>query len=279
MRTEKRMAGYNPYNPFSCSSQKPDSELLDCACLSSATHAYNKEIDMGLADLHVHSIYSYDGTASVPAVLSRARQIGLNVIAITDHDDIKGSLKALELAQLYGVEVIPGIEITTAEGDLLALNVASVIPRGQPLIETVLQVQAAGGFCIAPHPMANGLGMKSLNAYSILRALRNPGVARTLIAIETYNATAIDRMSNHYARILADRLNMTQTGSSDAHVVDAIGLGATEFEGHTAQELIEALRAGEVRIHKKKAWNTVHILGSWAANYVGSAFARLANTA
>lgn len=232
---------------------------------------------MGLADLHVHSIHSYDGTATVPAILSRARQIGLNVIAITDHDEVNGSLKALELAPLYGVEVIPGIEITTAEGDLLALNITRLIPHGQSLIETLLQVRAAGGFCIAPHPLAGGFGMKSLNAYSILRALRNPEAAETLVAIETYNATTIDRMSNHYARILADRLKYTQTGSSDAHVVEAIGLGATEFEGSTAAELIEALSSGNVRIRKQKEWNTAHILGSWAANYVSSAFTRLAN--
>src|SRR4030095_4595831 len=160
---------------------------------------------MGLADLHIHTIYSYDGTAPVAAVLRQAKRAGLDVIAITDHDEITGSLKALELAHQYGVEVIPGIEITTAEGDLLALNITKKVERGQSLIETVLQVAEACGFCIAPHPMAGGLGMKSLNAYSILRALRNPAVAQTLIAIETYNATTIDKMSNHYAHILADR--------------------------------------------------------------------------
>ena len=63
---------------------------------------------MGLADLHIHTIYSYDGTASVPAVLTRARQMGLDVIAITDHDEIIGSLKAVELAPAFGMEVIPG---------------------------------------------------------------------------------------------------------------------------------------------------------------------------
>ncbi len=232
---------------------------------------------MGLADLHIHSIHSYDGTATVPAILNRARQAGLNVIAITDHDEIKGSLKALDLAPAYGVDVIPGVEITTAEGDLLALNVTRLIAHGQPLIETLLQVREAGGFCIAPHPMAGGFGMKSLNAYSILRALRNPAAAETLVAIETYNATTIDRMSNHYARLLADRLNYTQTGSSDAHVIEAIGLGATEFEGTTAAQLIAALYEGNVRIQKKKQWNPAYILGSWAANYVGSAFTRLAH--
>jgi predicted metal-dependent phosphoesterase TrpH len=53
---------------------------------------------MGLADLHIHTVYSYDGTASVPAVLARAKQVGLDVIAITDHDEIRGALRAFELA-------------------------------------------------------------------------------------------------------------------------------------------------------------------------------------
>jgi predicted metal-dependent phosphoesterase TrpH len=231
---------------------------------------------MGLADLHIHTIYSYDGTASVPAVLKRAKQAGLDVIAVTDHDEIAGSLKALELASAYGVEIIPGTEVTTSEGDLLALNVTEKIPHARPLTETILKVGELGGFCIAPHPMAGGFGMKSLSAYSILKALRNTDVARILIAIETYNATTIDRMSNHYARILAERLDIAQTASSDAHVVEAIGLGVTEFEGHSAQDLVEALKRKDVRIRKQKEWNSIRILGSWAANYVGSAFARLA---
>ena len=234
---------------------------------------------MGLADLHVHTIYSYDGTASVTAVLKRARQIGLDVIAITDHDEINGSIKALELASKYDVEVIPGVEVTTAEGDLLALNVKKSIPRGLPLIDTVLIAGELGGICIAPHPMAGGLGMKSLSAYSILRALRNPDVAKVLIGIETYNATAIDRMSNHYARILAGRLGIAQVACSDAHVVEAIGLGATRFEGQTAKDLLESLKKGNVQHSMQKEWSSLRILGSWAANYLGSAFTRLAGAA
>jgi len=234
---------------------------------------------MGLADLHMHTIYSYDGTASVPAALKRAKQIGLDVIAITDHDEIAGSLKALELAPKYGVEVISGIEITTAEGDLLAFDITKKVERDLPLIETVLKVGELGGFCIAPHPMAGGLGMKSLNAYSILRALRNAEAAQILIGIETYNATTIDKMSNHYASILGSQLNIAQTASSDAHVIETIGLGATEFEGHTAQDLINALRDGNVGQRKQKEWNSAYILGFWATQYIGSAFTRLANPA
>jgi hypothetical protein len=136
---------------------------------------------MGLADLHIHTIYSYDGSALVPAILKRARQVGLDVIAITDHDEIIGSLRALDLASSCDIEVIPGIEVTTAEGDLLALNVTEKIQRGLALIDTVLKVGELGGFCIAPHPMAGGPGMKSLRADSISMALRRPDVSRILV--------------------------------------------------------------------------------------------------
>lgn len=232
---------------------------------------------MGLADLHIHTIYSYDGTASIPAVLARAQKLGLNVISITDHDEIMGSLKALELASRYGIEVIPGMEITTAEGDLLAYNICQKVERDLPLIETILKVGELGGFCIAPHPMAGGFGMKSLSAYSIMKALRNREAARTLIGIETYNATTIDKMSNHYAHILGEHLNTAKLGNSDAHVTEMIGLGMTEFNGHTAKDLVKAIRARKTSIQKKKEWNSIHILTSWAANYVGSAFIRFSS--
>ncbi len=232
---------------------------------------------MGLADLHMHTIYSYDGTATVPAVLRRAKEIGLDVIAITDHDEIGGALEAMKLASHYGVEVIPGIEITTAEGDLLALFITEKVDAGLSLIDTVLKVRELGGVCVAPHPMAGGMGMKSLSAISILKALRNHKVAETLIGIETYNATAIDRASNHYARIFANRLkNIAQTGSSDAHVVEAIGLGATEFPGKTGADLRSALRSDATKVRRQKEWSTARILGSWVTNYVGSVFSRLA---
>lgn len=233
---------------------------------------------MGLADLHLHTIYSYDGTAPLPAVLTRAKQLGLDVIAITDHDEIAGALKAAEIAPLYGVEVIPGIEITTAEGDLLALFIKEKVAAGLSLVETVLKVRELGGVCIAPHPMAGGMGMKSLNAKSILKALRNQKVAETLIGIETYNGTSIDRVSNHSASLFSNRLKLARTGSSDAHILETIGFGATEFEGETAADLLAALKNRTTKVRKRNEWGMFKILGSWALNYLGSLFARRAIT-
>jgi predicted metal-dependent phosphoesterase TrpH len=232
---------------------------------------------MGLADLHIHTIYSYDGTASVPAVLAQAKQVGLDVIAITDHDEVKGALKAFELAPQFGIEVIPGIEITTAEGDLLALFVTEKITPGLSLIETILKVGEAGGICIAPHPMARGAGMKSLSGPSIIRALDHPRTSRILMGIETYNATALDRESNLLAQKLwAECPESAQVGNSDAHILRAIGTGATEFLGHTAADLLDALWVGATDVRRGVPMSSVQMLGTWAVNFVISTPARLA---
>jgi predicted metal-dependent phosphoesterase TrpH len=232
---------------------------------------------MGLADLHIHTIYSYDGTAPVAAVLNRAQEVGLNVIAITDHDEIKGSLKAFDLAPRFGIEVIPGIEITTAEGELLGLFVTEKIEPNLSLIGTILKVGEAGGICIAPHPMARGMGMKSLSRASIRNAMQHPEASRILLGIETYNATALDRESNAHAQTLAaEHSNLTQVGNSDAHILETIGLGATEFLGYTAANLLDALWIGATEVRRGMQLGSARILGSWALSYVLSAPARAA---
>ena len=76
---------------------------------------------MGLADLHMHTIYSYDGTATIPAVLRRAHEIGLDVIAITDHDEIGGALEAVMLPSLAKVaNAITGLARAHADTAMLA---------------------------------------------------------------------------------------------------------------------------------------------------------------
>lgn len=89
---------------------------------------------MGFADLHIHSIYSYDGTASISAILKYASDsTRLNVIAITDHDSMQGVAEALDLAPKYNLVVIPGCEVSSKDGHVVALYIRQPIPAGLPL--------------------------------------------------------------------------------------------------------------------------------------------------
>ena len=149
------------------------------------------------------------------------------------------------------------------------------MPAGLPLIETLHRVGDQGGFCVAPHPGTTGMSMKSLSAYSIFQALRDEDARRILIGIETYNASLLDRRGNLSAMIWAEHLDMAQTGSSDAHVLDAIGLGATIFPGSSISDLVLALKAGTTVVQRGPEWNAFQVLGKWAANYLMSAPAHI----
>ncbi len=194
---------------------------------------------MSKADLHIHTTYSWDGMMTPAAALKAARIAGLDVIAITDHDEIGGAFEALELAGKYGLEVIPGIEITTADGHLLALFVHQLIPPGLPLIETLLRIGAQGGLAIAPHPVAPMT--HSLGRRPICDALAHADASQVLVGMEVFNGGLPYRRSNLGAKVLADSLPIAQVGSSDAHIFWSVGLGATEFSGRTAADFRRAL--------------------------------------
>jgi hypothetical protein len=93
---------------------------------------------VGRADLQLHSDLG-DGLASPEAILDAAERVGLDVIALTDHDDIRGAFLLRDIAARRSspIEIVPGVEVTTRNGHLLALWVEDEIPMFAPLAATV----------------------------------------------------------------------------------------------------------------------------------------------
>jgi predicted metal-dependent phosphoesterase TrpH len=194
--------------------------------------------DMGKADLHIHTVHS-DGMGTVSAVLEAASYTDLDIIAVTDHDRVTGALEALDLAPRYGITVIPGMEITTAEGHLLALYVTRAIPRGLSLRESVLRVAEQGGLCVAAHPTAAWIG--SIKAPNLLWALTDSDVAHTLVGLEVYNGGLPYLRNNQRAHDLGLRTGLASVANSDSHLLWTIGMWATSFPGSTPADLRWAL--------------------------------------
>ncbi len=184
-------------------------------------------------DLHSHTQYSPDSTSPVHEVLQAARKSGLDGIAITDHNAIEGSLKAVEIAS--GLLVVPAVEVSTTEGHLIGLGVRTIIRAGLSVVETAEQIRAQGGLPIAAHPWRRrtGMGPQGISAAHIE-------------VIETFNARTWSR-NNAQALRFAQEGHQGQSGGSDAHTIEEVGAGYVElpYPVSDADTLIEALRKGD----------------------------------
>lgn len=200
---------------------------------------------LGIADLHVHTSRS-DGLASPEEVVLWAdAHTDLDVIAVTDHDDLRGALEAREAAERAGarLQVVPGMEITTRRGHLLALFLEQPVPSLRSLAYTIEAVHAQGGMCIVPHPLS--LLTPSVGRRSIDELLASARPARRPDAVELANPTPAAAMRRAAARRLnRARWRLPESGGSDAHFPEAIGSAVTRFPGRSAEDLRRALAAG-----------------------------------
>jgi predicted metal-dependent phosphoesterase TrpH len=217
---------------------------------------------MSYADLHIHTTYSHDGTCTVQQVLDYvANNTGLSIIAITDHDEIVGSLMAEILAPIYGLQVVTGSEITTADGHLLALFIRERVPAGLSLVETLHRIHQLGGIAIAAHPETRFT--HSLKRQTIFDALKDPIARQTLVGIEVFNAGLFRKESNQSAMQIAGEIDISLVASSDAHVEGLIGKGATGFAGRTTSDLREALVNHSTHIVQYQPVSSSYLVFSW----------------
>jgi predicted metal-dependent phosphoesterase TrpH len=218
-----------------------------------------------LVDLHCHSRFSADGVAEPEALVAEARAKGLNGFAITDHNtsacvdyfEQHGFLTRDGLP-VDGLLIIPGQEITTAEGHLLALGVR--LPndlKGIPALEAVELIHKHGGLAIPPHP------------YDRFRAgIREPVLdTLSLDGLEAFNAATTLKRYNRQAFAYAQARGLPMTAASDAHDSEALGTAYSILEATTfsVAGVLEAIRKGPALRQRyltpasalKKTWNNV----------------------
>lgn len=175
-------------------------------------------------DLHCHSWFSGDGVSSPESLIAAARKKGLHGFALTDHNTSDGCRYLLDkgLVREDGLPVddflvIPGVEVTTAEGHLLCLGVILPYLKGTPALEVCRMVHAMGGIAIPPHP------------YDLFRAGIRESVLDTLEmdALEVFNAATTLKRYNRQAFDYAQKKGLPMTAGSDAHHEAAIGTAFT----------------------------------------------------
>jgi predicted metal-dependent phosphoesterase TrpH len=196
-------------------------------------------------DCHLHTVASGDAVLTLEQLAERARQTGLDVVCITDHNVTSAAVAAAE--RDLGVRVIVGEEIRTPDGDMIGLFLTERIPYVLPVAEVVARIRAQGGLVYAPHPFDQ-------DRSSLGRVLPDLCAAGAVDIVEVFNAKIADQGPNERARALATAYALPGGAGSDAH--DAPGVGAAylempDFDGPASflAALADARVTGEFRPH------------------------------
>ncbi len=195
------------------------------------------------ADLHLHTDYSDGMMSPEETVVTISVETDLWVIAITDHDTADGALIARSFARKRGLplEVVVGQEVTTGEGDVLALFINESLPRFATAAEAVQAIHLQGGLAVAAHPFfVWGWAMESVH----LRIRTLP-----FDAIEARHGCPLSIIGNGAAHIVNHWFGqkLPEMGNSDAHIPYAAGQAFTWYQGHTAADLRTAIEQGHIR--------------------------------
>ena len=242
----------------------------------------------GRADLHMHTTFS-DGWPEPHQLVDHARSVGLDVIAVTDHDTIEGALRAADFAQgpflpIHGevarsaggaapegqggrrrVEVIIGEEVSSRDGHIVGLFLERRIRPGMSGAATVHAIHDQGGIAVAVHPFwrtqrrtrggpVHGVGWLAAEL--------------DFDAIEVENATPGFYFFNQLARRLNMGLGAAELGGSDAHILDAVGRAYTSFSGRTGKALRTAIESGKT-VAGRRRYRAVGLMryAAWGLNH------------
>lgn len=240
----------------------------------------NKKTRLGKADLHIHSHYS-DAEMSVKQILDYVQEkTDLDVIAICDHDTMKGAYEAVTLMEngSYHFELVLGEEITSQEGHIVGLFIEKEIPSDLPVAEVLKRIRAQGGIAIAAHPFYHSkmqhTKYATMDGIGATTLLKNN---KMFDAVEIVNATPTLSDENLGVSILNKTILFNaEVGSSDAHIPEAIGMGYTLFEGRTAADLRRSILEHQTRALYKN-WSYLGLL-KYAYFYMPRGLRLLAHT-
>ena len=195
------------------------------------------------ADLHVHTTYSSDSVITPKELVFYAKISGLNAVAVTDHDRVDGALK---IARETDFLIIPGTEVSSRHGHIVALNIQEQIPKDLGVDETVDRIHRQGGVAIACHPFA------------LFKGSIGKHVTAKFDAVEAINASAFPfNNSTRKANELAEQLKLPKTAGTDAHYGPVIGKAYTLVE---AEPNVESITNAILKAQCQPAGNAI----SWS---------------
>jgi predicted metal-dependent phosphoesterase TrpH len=189
-----------------------------------------------LFQLHLHTCASHDARASIEQYAIRAKKLKLAGFAVTDHDATVDLDEVQRVSAEHGITIIPGIEVSTPQGDLVGLFVSQK-PSSNHINDAARSIAEQDGVVYFPHPCRN----RSLDEvdYSVIDL------------IEIFNSRCRPD-ENVEAEELASAHNIHGISGADAHRVSDMGLATVSFDSENPDEVKRSLKAGHYNLHNLK---------------------------
>jgi predicted metal-dependent phosphoesterase TrpH len=159
-----------------------------------------------------------------------AKKRGLDGIAVTDHNEMRGALKAKKCNKDKDFEVVVGSEIKTNKGDVLAYYINEPI-KSRNLFEVLDEIKQQGSLAVVAHPFR--ILMPHLRFRYPLKEIRNK-----INGIECLNLRS-SFLANKQANNVCSKLKLAKTAGSDAHFSFELGRAATVFEGDLRKAILK----------------------------------------
>ncbi len=205
-------------------------------------------------ETHCHTHHSGDCLMTPRRLIELCRARGIQRLCVTDHNTARG---AFEMAALAPDLVIPGEELLTSQGELLALYIEQEVPPGLEPRETIERLRAQGAVISVPHPFDHHRsgGWREDELHAVL-----PFVD----AIETFNARSLLSAMNERAAALAREVELPAVIGSDAHSYGEVGRATMRMPACAdAEQFLENLPMAELR--PRRSSPLVHLASRWAA--------------
>lgn len=204
-------------------------------------------------ELHCHTKASEDSLVPVERYLSRCKTLGIDKIAITDHNEIKAAFEAKALAPDM---VIVGEEIQTSRGELLGYFMSEWIPPGLEPLETIDRLRDQNAVISIPHPLdpfrSKDWSQDDLEA-----------LVPYVDALETFNARCLGNKPNLEAAFFAIEHGLLMTAGSDAHTLDELGKATLVMPDFSDAEIFKAALSHAEQITELSPFYT-HLFSSFA---------------
>ena len=179
-------------------------------------------------DLHIHSKYSPDSLLKPEKIIKIAKNKGLDGVAITDHNTLKGGIEASKINRDSDFEIIVGSEIRTEYGDVLGYFLTEEI-EDRIFGNVIDEIKSQGGISVLAHPY---------------RHYNTPEEIITKVnLVEGFNARS-KPIYNIKSLMLANKFNKALTAGSDAHLYFEIGRGTISTE----ENIEKSLKNGKTKI-------------------------------